>query len=185
MRKLAPAVLLLAAAACHSPFRHGRESYHDGMRALHYNPGQAKEEFLTAETDMAEVLSDPETPTPRRVTAASVRLRSLIELERHDDARALAGQPIPGYDAQAVYEGDAVGLLLLKARTLDPERGLAELLVAEKLASTLQSRLHVAREQVHVLKALGTPQAKAEAAKICQAHAGKLDFDQLKQGLSP
>ncbi len=183
MRRLVPALLVLA-AACHSPFRHGRESYHDGMRALQYDPGAAKEEFLDAEVDMAEVLSDPDTELPRRVTAASLRIRSLIELDRHDEARDVAQQPIPGYDPAGVYEGDYVGLMLLKARTLDPERAYAELLLAERGAQTLRSRVHLAREQVHLLRTLGTPQAKAEAVKICQAHAGKLDFDQLRQGLS-
>lgn len=179
MRQLAPALLLLA-AACHSEYRHGRESYHDGMRALQYDPARAREEFRDAEADMALVLSEPDTATARRVTAASIRIRSLIELERHDDARQLSLQPIPGYDAARLYEGDLVGLTTIKIRAMDPERGLAELVLVERLATTLQARLHVAREQVHLLRALNTEKSRAEAARICAAHAGKLDFDTLK-----
>jgi hypothetical protein len=177
-------MLLLAAAGCHAPFTHGRDSYREGMKALQFNPPQAQTRFQEAEIDMAEVLTDPELDTGRRVAATSIRIRSLIELGRHDDARALSGTPIPGFHTQGVYEGDMVGLSLLKIRSLDPERAYAELLLAERPAITLQSRLHLAREQVFTLKALGTAQAKAEAAKICQAYSGKLDFDQLKQGLS-
>ena len=184
MKRLLPAILLLTAAACHAPFTHGRDAYREGMRALQFDPPQARASFQEAEVDMAQVLADPGLETPRRIAATSIRIRSLIELERHDDARSLSGTPIPGFHTQGVYEGDMVGLSLLKIRSLDPERAYAELLVAERPAITLQSRLHLAREQVFTLKALGTPQAKAEAAKICQAYAGKLDFDQLRQGLS-
>lgn len=185
MRRLLPALLpLLATAACHSPYRHGRESYHDGMRALQYDPGLAKQEFRDAETDLAEVLAEPDLETTRRVTAASIRIRALIELDRHDEARELASVAIPGYDRDRAYEGDLAGLLLLKARTLDPERGYAELVFGERRVNTLQARVHLAREQVHLLKAIGTPKARAEASRICKAHAGKLDFDQLGQGLS-
>lgn len=179
MRRLAPALLLLA-AACHSEYRHGRESYHDGMRALQYDPAVARKEFLDSETDMAVVLSDPKLETPRRVTATSIRIRALIELDRHDEARTLSLQPVPGYDKDRLYEGDLVGLTAIKIRAMDPERAYAELLQVERLATTLHARLHLAREQVHLLRTLGTPQSKAEAARICQAHAGKLDFDQLK-----
>ena len=91
---------------------------------------------------------------------------------------------LPGYNPDQFWHGDPVGLSLLRASKLDPERAYAELLLAEKRAATLRARLHIAWEQVHLLQKIGTPKAKAEAAKICEAHAGKLDFDALKQALS-
>jgi hypothetical protein len=183
MKRALPALLLLL-AACHSPWKHGRESYHDGMRLLQYDPARAKEEFLDAEADLGQVLAEPDLETARRVTATSIRIRALIELDRHDEARELALRPLPGFDPERLYEGDLGGLLLLKARALDPERAYAELVLAERRVNTLQARLHVAREQVYALKAINRPQSKAEAVKICQSHAGKLNFDQLKQELS-
>src|SRR6185436_5230665 len=116
--------------------------------------------------------------------AVTMRARCLIELERHTDVPSLLLTPIPGYQADKLYPGDIIGLSLLKAEKLDPERGYAELLQAEKKAATLKSRLFLAWAQVHLLQRIGTPKAKQEAVHICNAYPGKLDFDSLKQQLS-
>ena len=113
-----------------------------------------------------------------------MRVRSLIELERHTEAAEALAVEIQGYGIDKAWRGDPVGLSLLRASKLDPERGYSELLLAEKTAATLRSRLHIAWEQVHQLQKIGTPKAKAEGVKICDAHAGKIDFDALKQALS-
>jgi hypothetical protein len=115
--------------------------------------------------------------------AVTMRARCLIELERHADVPASLAVPIPNYSPDRNYPGDLVGLSLLKASRMDPEHAYAELLLAEKKAATLRSRVHLAWEQVHVLLKIGTPKAKAEAVRICAAHAGKIDFDELKKTL--
>src|SRR6185503_1986283 len=149
-----------------------------------YAPGSAGASFEEAERDLTEALADPDLDPGERVLAVTLRARCLIELERHRDVPPLVSGEIKGYAVDRAWRGDPVGLALLKASRLDPERAYAELLVAEKIAATLQSRMHLAWEQVLLLQKIGTPKAKAEGVRICEAHAGKIDFDQLKQALS-
>ena len=104
----------------------------------------------------------------------------MLELEHHGEALNLARAPLPGFDPSVNYPGDVVGLALLRAWALGPERGYPELLAADRRASTPLARLHLAWQQVHLLKAWDTPKAKEEARKICEAHKGELDFDALK-----
>lgn len=179
---MASALLLLA--SCVAPLTSGRDGYAEGMRRLRYDPGSAGASFAEADHELAEALADPDLDPGERVLAVTLRARCLIELERHSDVPALIAGEIEGYTNDRAWRGDPVGLALLKASRLDPERGYAELLVAEKVAATLQSRIHLAWAQVHLLQKIGTPKAKAEGVKICEAHAGKIDFDQLKQALS-
>ena len=179
---LASSLLLLA--SCATALHSGRDNYAEGMRRLRYDPGSAGESFAEADRDLAEALEDPDLEPGERVLAVSLRARVLIELERHADAAALIAGDLKGYAPDRAWRGDPVALSLLKASRLDAERAYAELLLAEKIAATLQSRMHLSWAQVHVLKKIGTPQAKAEAAKICEAHAGKIDFDALKKDLS-
>jgi hypothetical protein len=176
------AILLLA--SCTVPLHSGRDNYADGMRALRYDPGAAGRYFAEGERDLAEALKDPDLEPGDRVAAVTLRARCLIELERHADASAQIAEEIKGYAPDKPWRGDLVGLALLKASRLDPERAYAELLLAEKKAATLRARVHLAWEEVRLLQKIGTPQAKQEGVKICEAHAGKLDFDALKQALS-
>ncbi|HVE42484.1 MAG TPA: hypothetical protein VNM14_21560 [Planctomycetota bacterium] len=176
------AILLLA--SCTAPLHSGRDNYAEGMRALRYDPGAAGRYFAEGERDLAEALQDPDLEPGDRVAAVTLRARCLIELERHVDASAQLAEEIKGYSLDKPWRGDLVGLALLKATRMDPEHAYAELLLAEKKAATLRARVHLAWEEVHVLRKIGTPQAKAEGMKICDAHAGKLDFDALKQSLS-
>jgi len=175
---------LMLLAACSSPLHSGRDNYADGMRALRYDPNSAAGYFAESERELAQALEDPDLEPGDRVAAVTLRARSLIELERYADAAAQIAVEIRGYSPDKPWRGDLVGLSLLKASRLDPEHAFAELLLAEKKAATLRARVHLAWEQVHVLQKIGTPQAKAEGVKICDAHAGKLDFDALKQSLS-
>ncbi len=183
-RTLAAAIALLALAACRSPFHAGRRAYEDGMSLLRHDPPSAREEFLEADGNFAEALADPGLKARHRVPAAATRIRCLIELERHAEAADLAAAKIEGYDPEVPYEGDVVGLELLRAHALDVQRGLAQLLVAEKLAGTHKARLHLAWQQARFLERMGTPQAKAQAVRICEQHAGKIDFDERKKKLS-
>jgi hypothetical protein len=180
----ASALALLLLSACANPLYYGRDAYAEGMRRLRYDPGASPEYFEAAERDFAEALADDHLDTSEQVMAITMRARCLIELERHADVPGVLGTPLPGYQADKMYPGDLIGLALLKASKLDPERAYTELLLAEKKAATLKSRLHIAWTQVHVLQRIGTPKAKEEAIRICAAHAGKLDFDALKQGLT-
>lgn len=181
MRRTA-APLLLALAACVGPLRRGENAYHDGMSRLGRHAEMSKADFLEADAALAEALSDPGLTTSERVTATSIRLRALIELERHAEARDLAAVAIPGYEPGLAYSGDRVGLALLRSRALDVERAYAALLLSERETSTLRAGLHLAWEQVRLLRAMNTPAARAEAAKICGRFPGRLDFDaQLKE----
>jgi hypothetical protein len=182
MRRTAALPLLLALAACVGPLRRGENAYHDGMSRLGRHAEMSKADFLEADAALAEALADPELPTSERVTATSIRLRALIELERHAEARDLAGVAIPGYEPGLAYSGDRVGLALLRSRALDVERAYAALLLSERETSTLRAQVHLAWEQVRLLRAMNTDKSKAEAAKICERFPGRLDFDvQLKQ----
>jgi hypothetical protein len=182
-RAAVPALLLLL-ASCSYPLYAGRDNYAEGMRRLRYDPGTAGAYFAEADRELAEAVADDGLDPAEKVLAVTLRARSLIELERHSDVAAVLSTDVRGYNADRAWRGDPVGLSLLRATKLDPERAYAELLLAEKKAATLRARLHIAWEQVHVLRRIGTPKAKAEAVKICEAHAGKLDFDTLKQTLS-
>ena len=182
LRAALPAALLLL-TSCYSLYE-GRDAYGEGMHRLRYDPAAAAEYFVEADRELADAIANDNLQPSEMVLAVTLRARSLIELERHTDAAALLATPIKGYTAEGRWSGDVVGLALLRASKLDPERAFAELLLAEKKASTLRARLHVAWEQVHALQKIGTPQAKAEGVKICEAHKGKLDFDTLKQSLS-
>jgi hypothetical protein len=180
-RLAAPAALLLL-VSCYSLYE-GRDAYSEGMQRLRYDPASAAAYFAEAEQELGEAIAGGDLQPGELVLAVTLRARSLIELERHTDAAAVLATPIQGYTPDSRFSGDAIGLSLLRASKLDPERAYAELLLAEKKAATLRARLHVAWEQVHVLQKIGTAQAKAEAVKICDAHKGKLDFDALKQSL--
>lgn len=178
----APVVAWILLAACASPLRRGEEAYHDGMARLGRHAELSRQDFLEAEASLAEALADPELRTHERTAATSLRLRALIELDRHEEARALAAAPVPGFEPELHYPGDRVGLGLLRARPLDPHRAYAALLALEREARTLRAQLHVAWEQVRVLRALDSPEARSEAAKICARWPGRLDFDrQLKE----
>ncbi|MBV8882065.1 MAG: hypothetical protein JO332_19065 [Planctomycetaceae bacterium] len=178
----APALLLLL-ASCIYPIDRGRDEYAEGMRRLHYDPNASPDYFASAEKDFTNALMDEDLEPAQRVKAVSMRARCLIELERHTEVPDALAVPLPTYAPDRTYPGDVIGLSLLKASKLDPERAYAELLLAERKAATLRSRVHLAWEQVHVLQKIGTPKAKAEAIRICAAHAGKIDFDALKQDL--
>ncbi len=182
--RLLPVLSLLALAACANPLYYGRDNYAEGMRRLRYDPSASPEYFAAAEKDFAEALSQDGLDTSELVMAVTMRARCLIELERHSDVPAVLSAPIPDYQPERSYPGDLIGLSLLKSEKLDAEHGYAELLLAEKKAATLKSRLHLAWAQVHLLQKLGTPKAKSEALRICNAHPGKLDFDAIKQSLS-
>jgi hypothetical protein len=176
-----PALLLLS--ACYYPLNYGRDAYSEGMRRLRYDPASADRYFAEADSEFAEALADDDLDTQERVIAVTLRVRCLIELERYAQVPAVLATPIPGYRIDLAYRGDSVGMALLRASKLDPERAYAELLLAEKRAATLRSRVHLAWEQVHLLQKIGTPKAKAEAVRICEAHAGKIDFDSLKKAI--
>ena len=177
----APALLLLA--SCTYPLYSGRDNYAEGMRHLRYEPASAPDFFAAAERYFNQALKDEDLDPSERVMALTMRARCLVELERHADVSPSLDVPIPSYTPDRNYPGDVIGLSLLKASKLDPEHAYAELLLAEKKAATLRSRVHLAWEQVHVLRKIGTPKAKAEAVRICTAHAGKIDFDVLKKDL--
>jgi hypothetical protein len=181
-RRALPLALLLL-ASCYS-LHEGRDAYGEGMHRLRYDPASAAEYFAEADRELAEAMSGDDLQPGEMVLAVTLRARSLIELERHADAAAVLATPIKGYTAEGRWSGDVVGLALLRAGKLDPERAYAELLLAEKKASTLRARIHIAWEQVHALQKIGTPQAKSEAIKICDAHKGKIDFDALRQSLT-
>ena len=181
LRSLIPALLLLA--SCYHPLHHGRDEYAEGMRRLRYDPASADRYFTQANEDLAEALAEDELDVQEQVVAVTLRARSLIELERYLQVSAVIATPIKGYRLDLAYRGDSVGLALLRASKLDPERAYAELLLAEQKAATLRSRMHLAWEQVHLLQKIATPKAKAEAARICDAHAGKIDFDAMKKSI--
>jgi hypothetical protein len=183
MRRTAAAGLLLL-TACAGPFARGRDAYHDGMSRLGRHAELSQSDFLEAEALLAEALADPELATSERVTATSIRLRALIELDRHAEARELAAAPIPGYEPGLAYAGDRAGLALLRARTLDPERAYAALLAAEREIQTMRAQVHLAWEQVRLLRAMDRPAARAEAAKICERWPGRLDFDAQRAELT-
>ena len=176
-------LLALALAGCIPELSRGRRDYHDGMRRLRYDPDGAREDFEEAAGALARALTEEELEPRERITAVSIRARCLIELGRHEEAGALLSPPPPDFAPDRVYEGDLAGLALLRAFALDPERGYAELLRAERAAQTLPARLHIAWQQVHLLQKINTPQSRAEAIKICNSHAGKLDFDAIKKSL--
>ena len=171
----------LGLASCYSPLYHGREKYSEGMRRLRYDPESADRHFAAADRDLAEAIVEDDLDVQEQVVAVTLRARSLIELERYTEVPAVIATPIQGYRIDQAYRGDSVGLALIRASKLDPERAYAELLLAEKKAATLRSRTHLAWEEVHLLLKLRTPQAKAEAARICDAYAGKIDFDAMKK----
>lgn len=177
------AASLLTLASCAYPLYSGRDSYAEGMRHLRYDPNASPDYFAAGERHFTEALKDEDLEPSERVMAVTMRARCIIELERYADVGPSLAVEIPTYNAERSYPGDIIGLSLLKASRLDPERAYAELLLAEKKAATLRSRLYLAWEQVHVLQKIGTPKAKAEAIRICTAHAGKLDFDAIKKSL--
>ncbi len=181
MRKALAGLLVLASC---SSFREGTDQYHDGMAEIRQNPGRALKHFSRADRLLAESMKEEYLDVPETVTAAAIRIRSLGERDRDGAGSALLAARIPGYLPEARYEGDLVGLALVKAYHLDPERGYAQLILAEPWARTERSILHLAWQEARLLRSLGTPKAKAEALRICGQHAGKLDFDAMKKELS-
>ena len=182
--RAAATALLLLLASCTYPLYYGRDNYAEGMRRLRYDAAAAEGFFAAAERDLTEALADEDLEPSEKVLAVTLRARCMIELERHADVASALAVKLPNVTSDRGWRSDPVGLSLLRASQLDPERAYAELLLAEKKASTLRARVHLAWEQVHLLQKIGTPKAKAEAVKICEANAGKLDFDALKQALS-
>ena len=183
MRKIFPLLGLFALASCISEFRRGREDYYEGLHELPRDPAAARETFTEADEHFKAALADAKLTVRQRVAAVSYRIRTLIELDRHAEARDLSSAPIEGFDPSQANEGDPIGTLLLRAHLLDPERAFAELLVADRKAATLKTRRHVAWEMVHALEKMGKPESKAEAVKLCQQNAGQIDFDELKKKL--
>lgn len=172
-------------AACVSEFRKGREDFFEGVREVgRQHPEQANALFKESDEHFQKAIAEEELTAHRRVTATSFRIRAMIETDRHQDALALSSTPIDGYNLELAYDGDPVGLSILRSHALDPERGFTELLGGERFAGTPRARLHVAWEEVHALERIGTPKAKAVAVKICEQNAGKLDFDELRKRLS-
>lgn len=180
-----PLLVLLCATACANPLRSGARAYHDGMTLLGRDTEAARDDFREADERLAEALAEPERTTQERTTATSLRLRALIELDRHAEARELAARPIPGFEPGLGYPGDRLGMALIRAAPADPERAYAELILAEKQAQTLRAQLHLAWEQLRLLRTLGTPAAKAEALKLCTRWTGRLDFDEQRKSLGP
>lgn len=174
---------LLLLASCTFPLYAGRDNYAEGMRLLQYQPGAATSYFAAGDQELAQAITEDELEPPDLVLAVTLRVRCLIELDRHGDVPGVLATDIKEFDPERHWRGDPVGLSLLRASRLDPERAYAELLLAERLSGTLRARQHVAWEQVHLLQKLGTPQAKSEAVKICDAYSGKIDFDALKRSL--
>jgi hypothetical protein len=179
-----PLLPLLSLAACVSEYRKGREDFYQGVRELSRRPDEARAYFKESDEHFQAAIAEEGLSAHRRVTATSYRVRALIETDRHNEALALSSAPLEGYSLDLAYDGDPVGLSLIRSRALDPDRAFAELLVADRMAGTVKARLYVAWEQVHALERLGTPKAKSQAVKICDQHAGKLDFDELKKRLS-
>jgi len=181
--RLAATASLLLMTSCVYPLYNGRDNYAEGMRHLRYEPNGAPDYFEAAEKAFSEALTEEDLEPSERVMAVTMRARCLIELGRDTEVPATLAVRIPTYLPERTYPGDIVGLGLLKATKLDPEHAYAELLLVEKKAATLRSRLHLAWEQVHVLQKIGTPKAKSEAIRICAAYPGKIDFDAIKRSL--
>jgi len=184
MRKSLLFLGLLTLASCVSQYRMGREDYFEGMRELPRDPAAAREMFAESDEHLRVALAEGKLTVRQRVAATSYRIRTLIELDHHAEARDLSSAPIEGFDPAQAVEGDPLGLLLLRAHLLDPERAFAELLVADRRAGTVQTRRHVAWEMVHALEKMGKPESKAEAVKICQQNSGQIDFDEMRKRLS-
>jgi hypothetical protein len=183
MKRIPALLALLTLASCASQYRRGREDFHDAMYELSRDPASAREIFTEADEHFQAALASTSLTIRQRIAATSFRIRGLIELDRNADARDLASAPIEGFDPGLPYEGDPLGLILLRAHQYDPEHAFAELLLADRRAGTPRARLHVAWEMVHALERMGKPQSKAEAARICDQNAGKLDFDDMKKRL--
>ncbi len=181
--RLTAAAPLILLTSCVYPLYNGRDNYAEGMRHLRYEPNSAPEYFAAAERAFTQALQDEDLEPTERVMAVTMRARCLIELERDSEVDACLATQIPTYHPERTYPGDVVGLGLLKASRLDPEHAYSELLLVEKKAATVRSRIHIAWQQVHVLQKIGTPKARAEAAKICAAYPGKIDFDALRRSL--
>lgn len=181
MRKAVSGLWLLASC---SALSQGTDWYHEGMSELGRRPELARKHFARAEQRLAEVLEDEERTPAEIVTATANRARCLIELGRHDEAAALLGRKITGYEPTGRYEGDGLGLALIRAHHLDPERGYAQLVLAEPWALTEPARLHLAWHQVRFLRTMGTAKARSEAVRLCQQYAGRLDFDAMRKELS-
>lgn len=184
MKKIPAVLALLALASCVSEYRKGRDDFHDAMRELGRDPVAAREIFAESDGHFQEALATGDLGPRQKIAAVSFRIRSLIEIGKNAEARDLAASAVAGFDPGSPYEGDPLGLLLIRAHAADPERGYADLLLADRRAGTVKARLHVAWEMVHCLEKLGKPQSKSEAVKICEQHAGELDFDELKKKLS-
>lgn len=179
MRLAIPFGLLLV-AGCVSPIQRGRLAWADGLSHRGEDPIHAGYDFAEADYYLAKALADDDLEPAERVEATSRRIRALLELERHGEALNLSRSAPAGFDPSADYPGDVIGLALLSAWSRPPERGFATLIAAERRASTPLARLHLAWQQVHLLRAWDTPKARDEARRICEAHQGQLDFDSLK-----
>lgn len=174
-----PALLFLA--ACVSPLKQGRQEYFEAMYWLDQDPAVALKHFQHAETALAQAMAEGDLDSGEVVTATAVRVRSLIELNRHAEAASLLKTQPEGFDPGKRYLGDKLALMLIRLRSLDPERAYAALLKAERVADTPHTRLHLAWQEAKLLVEIGTPKARAEARKLCDQNPGKLDFDELKK----
>lgn len=183
MHRILIAVSCLALASCATGYIQGQREFSTGMFWLSRGSPYARGPLFDAESNLASAMAYENLTMKEWVSASSMRARALIELGRHSDARDQVSIDIEGYDAACEYDGDPVALLLIRAHALDRERALVQLLLAERLANTRRTELHVAWEQAHLLSAMGTDKSKAEALKLCNRHAGELDFDDLKKSL--
>lgn len=185
MQKASAILALLTLASCSSALRRGKEEYHEGMYDLNRDPSHARVHFERSDGFLAEVLAEGDLEPAQKVTALAVRVRSLIELDRHADAAKLLEETkVEGFDPEYRYEGDKTGLALVKAHHVDPDRAFTELVLAERGARTARARLHLAWQQVKFLRKVGTTKARMEAIQVCQKNAGKLDFDEQKKALA-
>jgi len=153
------------------------------MRHLRYEPASAPDYFASGERYFNEALKDEDLDPSERVMAVTMRARCLIELERHADVAPSLAVPLPSYTTDRNYPGDIIGLSLLKASKLDPERAYAEAAAGGKEGGDAALARPPRLGAGHVLQRIGTPEIQGGSDRICAAHAGKIDFDVLKKDL--
>lgn len=178
-------VPLLALSACTSSYNRGMDQYQLAKEAMdRQDTAGMRALLLSAKWHMYDAMKQEDLNASERAAAMSVRVRSLIE---SGAGRWVTGEALAAsqwFDPEVESNGDPVGLAVLQAHALDPERAHARLLAAIPYATTPESRLHLDWERVYALLKIGTKDAHAEALKICQLHPGKNDFDEWKAHLS-